>query len=373
MSEKRSEQTPASQVLVCSNCQGKFRIRPTSAGKMLRCPHCRNLVSSGAAPVQPGPAAARSASQVRTSASRSEDEGDQALYAARPAEANRPLDEPEIDPVEDIEIRRKKPPPFVAPLWVGVYGFPWHPSGIRAWLLFGIGFSLVAFMAAAVHYVLDLYESTDFIRAGIWQRVLPLYVAAFGLFLVWTGTFAGSFFLETIRGGAAGHNEVDRPDDTIAEKFFTFLGLAWVFLLCAAPLGILLAPLQWHFGARIMGWSLIPSTILIFPLGLLSSMANDSRLNILNGEVVGNSLRHPLTILILYVMSVPLLAVCIALGFLTIGNYEQFIFLAPLTGFAWSACLLIYGRLLGRVAWIITGEQEEALRDARRVKKRRRR
>ena len=64
-----------------------------------------------------------------------------------------------------------------------------------------------------------------------------------------------------------------------------------------------------------------------------------------------------------------LLAPCVALGYLTIMYYQSFIFLAPLAGFVWSACLLIYGRLLGRVGWIISGEQEVAEREARRRRK----
>ncbi len=42
------------------------------------------------------------------------------------------------------------------------------------------------------------------------------------------------------------------------------------------------------------------------------------------------------------------------------------LFLSPVTGCVWSACLLIYGRLLGRVAWVITGEHERTERMTRR-------
>jgi hypothetical protein len=70
-------------------------------------------------------------------------------------------------------------------------------------------------------------------------------------------------------------------------------------------------------------------------------------------------------------MSAVLLLPCVGLGYLTIAHYDRFLFLFPMTGFAWSACLLIYGRLLGRVGWIITGEQERAEREARRRRRKR--
>jgi hypothetical protein len=40
------------------------------------------------------------------------------------------------------------------------------------------------------------------------------------------------------------------------------------------------------------------------------------------------------------------------LGYYTIG--ELLLFLLPLTAAAWSACLLIYARLIGRVAWVVS-------------------
>jgi hypothetical protein len=371
MSGDRSDQTPPARVCTCPHCHGKFQVRAASLGKVLRCPHCRGVVSSGIAQRQSGPTNPSAGKQRPAAAQIDSDDSDGGLsYAARAPEAHRPYDEPEPDPVEDIEIRRKKPPAFVAPLWLGVYSFPLQLSGLRAWFLFGIGFTLVAFMGAAVKYVLDILQGSDISKAGLWQRVLTLYVGALVLFILWTGTFAAGFFLETIKGGAAGHREVEWPDDAIGEKFFTFLGLMFLYVLCAVPLGILCAPLQWYIGPVVIGWSLVPSTIFVFPVGLLCSLANNSRLNLWNNELVGNMLVHPIAMLTLYIMSVPLLGICIALGYLTIILYESFIFVAPITGFVWSACLLIYGRLLGRVAWIVTGAQEETLREEARRRKR---
>jgi hypothetical protein len=280
---------------------------------------------------------------------------------------------PEPDAVEDVEERRKRPPAPVAPLWWGVYGFPWHPSGLRAWFLFGIGLSLVAVMGGALHYVLDLYLASDLGRGGIWIRVFILYMNGFVLFLLWTGAYAGSFFLAAIQETAAGNHEVGWPDDSLWEKFFTFLYLVWIFLCAAAPLGVAVAPLRPLLGFEIFGWSLVPSAVLVFPIVLLCALANNSLWLFWNTEVLLNLLVRPHVLLILYLMSALLLAPCIALGHLTIMNYERFLFLAPVTGFVWSACLLIYGRLLGRVAWIITGGQELANREARRRRKRKRR
>src|SRR6202011_5831350 len=113
------------------------------------------------------------------------------------------------DEIENIEVRRRRPPAPRAPLWLGVYDFPWHPSALRCWFLSGIGLSLVALMGAALSYVIDLYQASDLGQGSIWSRVFILYMKGFVLFLLWTGTYAGSFFLATIEDTAAGNRKVD--------------------------------------------------------------------------------------------------------------------------------------------------------------------
>jgi hypothetical protein len=352
-------------VLVCPSCRGKCRAQAVSSRKTLRCPRCGAVIRS--ASPQSGPSPSKPPARL-VEAEESED----LSYAAHDPEAVPPVEVPEPEPFEDIEVRRKRPPAPVAPLWWGVYGFPWHASGLRAWFLFGVGLSLVAVMGGALHYVLDLYLASDLGRGGIWIRVLILYTKGFVLFLLWTGAYAGSFFLATIQDTAAGSHEVGWPDDSLWEKFFTFFSLIWIFLCAAVPLGIAATPLQSTLGFAVFGWSLIPSTILVFPVVLLCALANNSLWLFWNTDVLLNLLWRPHVLLLVYVMSALLLGPCVALGYWTIMDYQQFLFLAPVTGFVWSACLLIYGRLLGRVGWIITGGHELAHREARRRRKRKR-
>jgi hypothetical protein len=257
-------------------------------------------------------------------------------------------------------------------LWSGVYGFPWHASGLRAWFLFGTGLSLVALMGAALHYVLDLYLASDLGRGGIWARVYVLYMKGFVLFLLWTGAYAGPFFVAAIRETAAGNHHVSWPDESLWEKFFLFFYLVWIFFCSAIPFGILAAFSRSFLGNGVIGWSLVPSAILVFPLVLLGALHNNSWWMFWRWEVLRSLLVRFPVLLLLYLMSALLLAPCVALGYLTIIEYGQFIFLAPMTGFVWSACLLIYGRLLGRIAAIISGQHDKRDRAGQRRGKRKR-
>jgi len=369
----REESMGASQeILVCPSCRSKCRARAGST-RTLRCPRCGTLLRSAPEPVAGGARSAIEAPRPRPETRpAADDEEDAGGYAAHAPARTRPVEEPEPDEVENIEVRRKRPPAPRLPLWWGVYGFPWHPSALRAWFLFGFGLTLVALMAAGLHYVIDLYVNSDMGVGSIWSRVFILYMKGFVLFLLWTGTFASGFFLATIQDTAAGNPKVDWPDDSIWEKFLTFFYLLWIFLCAAVPFGIAAAPLQGELGFGIFAWSLVPSAIFVLPFVLLCALTNNSWWMFWNTDIVRNLLGRPVVLLVLYVMSAVLVAPCVALGYLTIMHYDSFVFLAPLTGFVWSACLLIYGRLLGRVGWVISGEHELAQHEARRQKKRKR-
>jgi hypothetical protein len=44
------------------------------------------------------------------------------------------------------------------------------------------------------------------------------------------------------------------------------------------------------------------------------------------------------------------------------------VWLAPVAGLVWSACLLIYGRVLGRVGWVLTQTKAKKRKKKRRRK-----
>jgi hypothetical protein len=296
-----------------------------------------------------------------------EDCGDP-TYVACEAEAKRTGDLPEPDQLE--EARHRRPPAPVAPLWWGVYTFPWHAGGLRAWFLCGIGFGIVALIACGLHFAIDLYKESEFGRGGIYVRVMMLYTTGLIAFLVWTGAYAATFFLATIQDTAAGTQDVAWPDQGIWEAFLAFLYMSWLFACSAVPLGLAASLLQPALGSSVYGWSLIPSTILVFPFVLFSAMASNSWVGF-DVKVCVSMVARPGVLLILWLMSALVMACAVGLGYLTIGNYAEYLFLSPLTGFVWSACLFIYARLLGRVGWLITGGDELARRPARRRRRRR--
>jgi hypothetical protein len=259
------------------------------------------------------------------------------------------------DPIEAAAHWREYTPAPLSVLWRGVFGFPWHPGVLRAWFLFGVGFTLVAGLAAFLHFLFDLYRTQEAL-SRITFYVIILTIKAFVMFLVWTGAYAADYFLATVVDTAAGNEQVRWPDDSPREKVFTFLYFLWLIICSAIPLAIAAAPLRPMYGPVVFAWSLLASVVVVFPSVLFSSLTNNSLWLVWNTQVIVRLLRKPHVLLILFVATFLVLAPSIVLGYVTI--WEMQYFTMPLTGFVWSACVLIHARLLGRVGQIITAEDD---------------
>src|SRR5437868_8215754 len=106
---------------------------------------------------------------------------------------------------------------------------------LRAWVLVGIGFTIIALLGTALCHVILLMLSSSEMGARVYQRVVGYFISAFIVAILWTGTFAASYFLELIQQTAAGTDAFDPPDDSIGEKFFTFWYVAWLAFCSLVP------------------------------------------------------------------------------------------------------------------------------------------
>jgi hypothetical protein len=113
-------------------------------------------------------------------------------------------------------------------------------------------------------------------------------------------------------------------------------------------------------------FGLFPALIL-FPIFLLSSMAGVSPMAIVHGNVIQGFLRKPLLFPTLFLASSVLAAACLGLGYVTFLTFS--FILAFITGFGWAACLIIYARLLGRVAWVLGQSGVKVKKRRKRIRK----
>lgn len=215
------------------------------------------------------------------------------------------------------------------------------PLLVAAWIL---GFFV---SALASHYFLTIVESS---------------ATAYARNLSWKGRP----FREWIRDG------VQWPDDLFVDYFAKVFYFAYIIGIWAGP--------AFLAGRLLAGHSPLATVItgvafwLFFPIGLLSSLASESRWTPFRSDILVAFCQRPVKTFVFYVLSAPVLAVL----FLT---FDLILVHSEAVAIGWSIALcpvavimfFVYARLLGRLGLIITFTRPRSVKKVqRRVKKRKR-
>jgi hypothetical protein len=260
----------------------------------------------------------------------------------------------------ELEFRddeRYKPEP--PPRWVffsGVFTYPWRPQSLLPWVILSIGIGFCGITGLLVLAGLPSGSQGGTLMAGflglawIWLAILTGSYAAACVFAV-TETTAYNF-----------DAPYDWPEPDWRERFFHFLWLGWCLGLAAA---LAVAPAS-LIGDNPQHRALIvaASTAILFPIFVLATLETNS-LSPLSGPVWKSLARNAAAWILFFLLSGLILG---AAGFATIATYRPLgmlcvVILAPL----WAACVLIYARLLGRLAWRIMRPQELQLQAWRKA------
>jgi len=218
--------------------------------------------------------------------------------------------------------------------------FLFVPLLVAAWMLG------VVVVAHASHYFLTIVESS----ATAYTRNLP---------------WKGRPFREWIRDG------VDWPDDLFIDYFAKMFYFAYIIGIWAGP-AFLLG--RFLFGTS--PWATVVTGAafwFFFPIGLLSSLASQSRWTPFWSGVIVAFFQRPAKIFFFYLLSAPVLSVI----FLT---FDLILIHTSKTTVAWAIALapvavlafFIYARLIGRLGLIVSFTRPEQDEIAPRRKKRKR-
>jgi hypothetical protein len=193
--------------------------------------------------------------------------------------------------------------------------------------------------------------------------VFVCLLAAFGLFSVFTAAYAANCFLVAVEQTAAGIDEAAWPDEPLVDWLGKVVFLLWMVAFWLVPTGFLLRFAKDAFlpNEPILRF-LLPSAFLLwllFPISLLSALSAQSRLIFFRPAVLVGMLRCFPSVFFFYAVTLVLLGVtaaALAVGLRAGGG----LVVAPVAAAVTATTLLIYGRLLGRIAWLLN--QLEPLR-----------
>lgn len=337
------KQRPEVMLVTCPLCHTRMHPPASARGKRVKCPDCGTIVLI---PLHAEAAPRKHASD---------------LVAGQYDLGNAPSPAaPRVDmliPKHDIVVAE---PPDPAPRWIlfsGVFGFPWQVHARTRWIFLTFGLFIVGGISAFAE------SGAEGSFGGI------VAVAALGvvilMILLMTAAFASACLMSVVRETAAGVDVIETwPEQDWRE---------WVWsLLAVIELGCLASGLG--YGAaellhRVSGFphSAIDGTkgfitLLAFPILLLSTFDNGSLFAIYSLPVLRSLLLRPRYWLLFHLETLIPLGLIVALG-IAVGTFlgtAAIMAVSPLL----AAFVLIYARLLGRMALVI-GDLEE-LRDRRR-------
>ncbi len=234
--------------------------------------------------------------------------------------------------------------PTPVPNWTffsGVFSYPWRTGSIARWAVMTVAF--------VPWGILLLIVVSQLIGGGLSEGSIgtPFLMAGLAGATIVVGAFSSACFNWVVDITAEGNDDVDESLFPPLDQWVPSMFAAGGILFMAAALGY---PLTLIPGAG--PWPILVTGLVLFPILYLSAMECGSYFLPLSPVIWKTIRRYPGTWLAFYLVS----TVSIALWFaategLLIAAPAIAVFLsAPLL----AALVLIYARLLGRLAWRIT-------------------
>ncbi|HQR05791.1 MAG TPA: hypothetical protein PLN21_03160 [Gemmatales bacterium] len=233
----------------------------------------------------------------------------------------------------------------------GVLTFPWQIPNIGQWIWLSLGFSICLLLLRLIYLVIEsgsMYASVGAAAIGMASLLLVFFTLAKGC----------GCWSSTITYTAAGSKAVDWANEGWRENIIACLRIGYYFalaLMMATPLLVLnvisIGTYLWLMGA-----------LFIFPVFLFSGMASLTFWNFLHGEVIKTMILKMHQYLLMFLLS----AIIFFIAGVPAYFATQYGWLSLIAGPLCAAAWLIYGRLLGRMAYLL---QQEPKRKKKKKKK----
>ena len=378
--------------LACPHCGQQVGTRLEDRPKRISCPHCGGDLFVPAnprgRPIEPDEAVS---SQVATALDPSAGPGTamgegEAATTPPPRVADPPADQ--VRPVVGTRKTRPRPdrvaeppappsasepPPRVPrrtvfdqmavvrteslptrPEWTflsGVFTFPFQPHSVSRWLYQVVGFTALLLVIATIIAVSAQYG------AGRFGMVLAFFVLPMIWIGIWSISFAAANFLCIVEGTAAGANEIrEWPEPSWRDWVPKMVYLGWIasipLVLSSALAGLLPDEGTWRV--------LVASGLfcVLYPMSLMSSLEANSPFAIFTWPIIRSLFRNPLDWLAFFAITLlvvlPLVAVPVAWFTTRLGEWSPYT-LAMVIGPLAATTVFLVARLLGRLAWKISG------------------
>jgi DNA-directed RNA polymerase subunit RPC12/RpoP len=324
------------QTIACPDCGAKHVVPPPAKSK----PKPSGVNLDAETPKLDPAAAPGTRPSVLPVATRGMDfeEAQDAAFARAREKSQRTGKPMEID-------RRGRPVMPRWPLLSGVLLFPFYAGCLTRWAALTLGLLLSGGLMldgipAWVNWTGDVAGAKEAF-GGLIETIIGAVCA-----VIWLAA-ASNILIAIVSQSAVGNDRIaEWPSMNFIASMSEMLPVGVAVIFTTAPgwmLGMLVAREPWHLPV-LMG----ASFLLGFPITLLSQLANNSTWELIDLKVLGAMVRCPLSMIVFYIESAALAAVCVWAAIAVAPIHEWLpLALAPL----YLGCLLLYARLMGRLAW----------------------
>ncbi|MFH1919762.1 MAG: hypothetical protein ABIP48_07765, partial [Planctomycetota bacterium] len=358
---KRDAAPPTLIPVVCSLCATRMHATADQVGELITCPDCGTpvVVPRPSEPLpKPSPdttpgseygvgepvARTESAAPVHTRRVR-----------IKPGEAATPEGE------EPSGIGYRKPAPPRWPFASGIVNFLWHRDAWPRLLAITLG---LLFPLPLLAFAQSLFAIGDVQSMGGIGSFAAMACLASGtvLFLLWS-VMASAFLLAVVEDTAEGNDAIENwPEAIFSDWMFDFFFIFNGTILSLVP-GVALAQVL-AFTGQPYWWSIPASVFFVFPVALLSMLEAGSPLVPVSLPIWGSLFSKWWAWTLFYLETALVLAAFLVFAAVVIhyGGTWGSVLVVP----AWVAILMIYFRLLGRLAWCCAqgiAEKEERDKD----------
>jgi len=248
-------------------------------------------------------------------------------------------------------VRREEiPDPPKHTFITGVWLFPFQPEVVSRWVILSIGMTVMGGIFALMF--------------GLWSQLSAFSGVALAFFAmpalwigIWTGSYAASNWLVVVEDTAAGNHTIHNWHEQNWREWILH-GTFLLFLLSvAAVAGHGIGTISRVSGAGY--WPAFLTTVwLLFPIILLSALESASWWTPLTLLILRSLGTAALGWIKFHVCAGALVAAAVACcwGLLAVSPLFGLLLVGPLLSATW----LIYGRLLGRLAWVVSLGVEES-------------
>ena len=357
MSEESAE--PDFLAVRCEHCEAGLRVRAKLAGQAAKCPNCGGLI---AIPVRPEiefelPGAEADPEWLDETggyrlAVPLEHEPETGAPEPLPQGIQvPPPDRGYLEQVERVHHAVKQTPPRHL-FFTGIFDFPWYPGVWPKWIYLVLGGCLASMIPLLVLAYLGGVQG--YAGVGVAFFAMPqIWIT------LWSGSYMASCGMQIFEDTAAGSDQVTAwPDPNWREWMWPLMHLVYVALMVlAVAYGVALACGS-GFGSL---WIVVGiAEFILFPVCLLSVLEANNIAILFSPRLLLSMLQKPLGWLLFYGVTGVLFAAWGGMLWFVYGISP--LLLIVVNGLLYASIGLIWFRLLGRLAWLISHNRSKKRR-----------